>query len=134
MDALHLHVSTLIKSNNRKVYDGRFIEFLISEYFANGCLTPDRKSGICIKIRACYPLINMLNKEKPRPSQSTIDFLRQSHCGFEGNDPVVCCPILDMNKVRIISFLDLIFFLIELYFLEDNSCKGKRRQRGKRTP
>lgn len=62
------------------------------------CLTPDEKNGLCIKIRSCKPLINLLEKEKPRPSQKTIDFLRKSHCGFEGNDPIVCCPVLEMNE------------------------------------
>lgn len=69
------------------------------EFLSAGCMTPDNKNGICIKIKSCNPLLNLLQKEKPRPSQATINFLRKSHCGFDGNDPVVCCPILEMLEV-----------------------------------
>ena len=76
------------------------------------CVTPDQKIGLCIKIRSCKPLINLLQKEKPRPSEKTIEFLRESHCGFEGIDPVVCCPKPEINDVSVPNNICTMFLLI----------------------
>ncbi|XP_046402808.1 serine protease easter-like isoform X2 [Ischnura elegans] len=54
------------------------------------CTNPDRMRGTCIGIRSCPPLLSAL-QAKPLP-QSTLDFLRRSQCGFQGRDPLVCCP------------------------------------------
>ncbi|XP_071450645.1 serine protease ea-like isoform X2 [Hetaerina americana] len=57
------------------------------------CTNPDRMRGTCIGIRSCPPLLSAL-QAKPLP-QSTLDFLRRSQCGFQGRDPLVCCPSSD---------------------------------------
>lgn len=57
----------------------------------SNCVMPNRAPGLCVGIRNCPPLLNLL---QARPLQSgTVDFLRESQCGFEGSDPRVCCPI-----------------------------------------
>jgi transmembrane serine protease 9 len=43
----------------------------------------------CVPIQECQQLLSLL-KQKPLPPQS-IQFLRQSQCGFEGRIPKVCC-------------------------------------------
>ena len=55
------------------------------------CTTPDSRQGNCISIKDCSPLISLLTQTRPVP-QAVLDFLRKSHCGFEGNNPRVCCP------------------------------------------
>ncbi|XP_071450630.1 serine protease ea-like isoform X2 [Hetaerina americana] len=49
--------------------------------------------GTCIGIRSCPPLLSAL-QTKPLP-QPTRDFLKRSQCGFQGKDPLVCCPTND---------------------------------------
>ncbi|XP_029171797.1 melanization protease 1-like isoform X2 [Nylanderia fulva] len=45
----------------------------------------------CINIRNCGPIITIL-RNSPRPLSSEIlQMLRNAQCGFEGNDPMVCC-------------------------------------------
>ncbi|XP_014611700.1 PREDICTED: uncharacterized protein LOC106790935 [Polistes canadensis] len=54
------------------------------------CNTPNGVAGSCINIRQCIPLIKLL-QERPLPPESE-NYLRQSQCGFEGQNPRVCCP------------------------------------------
>lgn len=54
-------------------------------------MTPNSALGMCIGIRSCPPLLNLL-QAKPYDT-AAIDFLRRSQCGFAGRDPRVCCPI-----------------------------------------
>ncbi|XP_054011033.1 transmembrane protease serine 9-like [Hylaeus anthracinus] len=56
----------------------------------SGCVTPNGVNGICIEIRQCQPLLNILQMQPLQPS--AVDFLKQSQCGFSGRDPLVCCP------------------------------------------
>ncbi|XP_076164420.1 CLIP domain-containing serine protease HP8-like [Ptiloglossa arizonensis] len=59
------------------------------------CVTPTGANGGCIAIRQCQPLLNILQM---RPLQTgAIDFLKQSQCGFQGRDPLVCCPLQNPN-------------------------------------
>lgn len=45
----------------------------------------------CINIRTCSKIITIL-KDSPRPLSSEIlQMLRDAQCGFDGNDPMVCC-------------------------------------------
>ncbi|XP_043255138.1 melanization protease 1-like [Colletes gigas] len=55
------------------------------------CLTPDGVNGVCIGIRQCPPLLNILQMQPLQ--EEAINFLRQSQCGFDGNTPRVCCLI-----------------------------------------
>lgn len=52
------------------------------------CVTPSRASGDCISVSLCPELTKNLD----------FNLLRQSICGFEGEEPKVCCPISG-NKV-----------------------------------
>lgn len=56
----------------------------------SGCLTPDSLPGTCKNIRECPPLLRILQSQPLVPA--AINFLRQSQCGFVGNNPKVCCP------------------------------------------
>ncbi|KAL2719171.1 venom protease-like [Vespula squamosa] len=57
------------------------------------CVNPLGSNGVCINIKQCQPLLQILQAQRPE----TIDFLRASVCGYEGNDPRVCCPNNDNN-------------------------------------
>lgn len=59
------------------------------------CTSINGRIGRCIIIRQCPELLNIL---QTRPLKSeTIDLLRQLQCGFDGNNPTVCCPIQNAN-------------------------------------
>ncbi|KAK6630239.1 hypothetical protein RUM43_014938 [Polyplax serrata] len=62
------------------------------------CLTPSGTQGICRKIINCKLLLRFLIKNKSKPNSRVIDFLRRSHCGFDGIHPVVCCPLLSGSE------------------------------------
>ncbi|XP_076682500.1 CLIP domain-containing serine protease HP8-like, partial [Andrena cerasifolii] len=64
-------------------------DFFFTEYVSN-CVTPTSAPGICIGIRVCPPLLNLIQAQPFDPAAA--DFLRKSVCGFEGRDPRVCCP------------------------------------------
>lgn len=53
------------------------------------CTTTNGAPGICIPIRQCTPIVNVLQSRPLTPQ--TIQLLRQLQCGFEGQDPRVCC-------------------------------------------
>ncbi|CAL1684473.1 unnamed protein product [Lasius platythorax] len=54
------------------------------------CQNPQGQPGICINIRNCQVLLNLLQSNPQNPEVG--NFLRSSVCGFEGRDPQVCCP------------------------------------------
>lgn len=59
------------------------------------CQSINGRIGRCIIIHQCSELLNIL---QTRPLKSeTIDLLRQLQCGFNGNNPKVCCPIQNTN-------------------------------------
>ncbi|EEB18115.1 tripsin, putative [Pediculus humanus corporis] len=60
---------------------------------SNGeCINPKGEKGYCRNINQCKSLLELLIKNKSRSNSRAIDYLRRSHCGFEGIHPVVCCP------------------------------------------
>lgn len=61
--------------------------FVISEL----CDSPAGLRGICLNIRMCEPLIELLRAQ----SEQGNVFLRNSVCGYDGRDPKVCCPIFN---------------------------------------
>ncbi|KAI4498470.1 hypothetical protein M0802_006405 [Mischocyttarus mexicanus] len=66
--------------------------FSISDAQSQGginCVTPNGLAGNCVNIRQCIPLIKLLQKRPLLPE--TENYLRQSQCGFEGQNPRVCC-------------------------------------------
>ncbi|KAG8283301.1 serine-type endopeptidase activity protein [Homalodisca vitripennis] len=50
------------------------------------CQTPSGSRGICINIRNCTELWDLLVKSGP------TSHIRSSQCGYEDMDPKVCCP------------------------------------------
>lgn len=60
----------------------------------HSCQNPEGRSGLCINIRNCSALLNLL-QSYPQ-NQKVINFLRSSVCGFKDRDPWVCCPT-DIN-------------------------------------
>ncbi len=49
----------------------------------NECQTPDGLLGTCSLLTSCPSLVDLLSV----PSPGTLNFLRQSICGYEGFDP-----------------------------------------------
>ncbi|XP_034250850.1 uncharacterized protein LOC117651155 [Thrips palmi] len=54
------------------------------------CYTPEDQAGTCIPVVQCPPLVALL-RQRPVPPES-VQFLRNSQCGFQANIPLVCCP------------------------------------------
>ncbi|XP_063992075.1 venom protease-like [Diachasmimorpha longicaudata] len=52
------------------------------------CVNPLGRSGICINVRECEPLLELLRRD----GNSAGNFLRRSVCRFDGSNPIVCCP------------------------------------------
>lgn len=57
------------------------------------CFTPNDMNGVCINIKRCPYLRNLL--ETQRKNNTVLAYLRNSACGYEGRDPKVCCPLED---------------------------------------
>ncbi|KDR18888.1 venom protease-like isoform X2 [Zootermopsis nevadensis] len=57
---------------------------------SDGCTNPSGRAGMCLNIKQCSPLLNLLRQQ--RQIAGVADFLRASACGYEGSDPKVCCP------------------------------------------
>lgn len=53
-------------------------------------MTPDNLNGLCQPVRTCTVLVELLQTQRKNPE--VINFLRRSHCGYAGRDPLVCCP------------------------------------------
>lgn len=68
---------------------GFFIGF---EHAENQCQTPSGEKGSCIPLRECTPMYSILTTAKSKGSEvseSDKSYLRQIHCGFNGNHPLV---------------------------------------------
>lgn len=50
--------------------------------FNADCRTPDRRPGRCIRLTSCTALRQGVSRNR----------LRRYFCGFEGDEPKVCCP------------------------------------------
>lgn len=72
------------------VLEALLFSFATTQYQGQ-CATPDNAAGFCIGLRQCPGLLNILQSRPLKPG--AIDFLKQSQCGFDGNDPRVCCPV-----------------------------------------
>lgn len=57
------------------------------------CFMPNNVNGNCINIQNCDPIIRALQNQNKPLTQEMIDFLKAFQCGFDGNNPKVCCPI-----------------------------------------
>nr|AAL31706.1 coagulation factor-like protein 3 [Hyphantria cunea] len=52
------------------------------------CDTIDGGVGSCISLYNCQSYVNLAKKA----TAQSMQILRKAHCGFEGNNPKVCCP------------------------------------------
>lgn len=55
----------------------------------NSCTTPHQKAGICISLRECGSLLQLLKKPVPA---NHVTYLRSSVCGYSSFLPNICCP------------------------------------------
>ncbi|CAK1545386.1 unnamed protein product [Leptosia nina] len=58
--------------------------------FKDTCKTVDGGDGTCVRIQGCEQYYQLLRNPRDK---AVIDILRKSQCGFEGQDPKVCCPL-----------------------------------------
>ncbi|CAK9830131.1 Venom serine protease Bi-VSP [Anthophora retusa] len=52
------------------------------------CVTPNQQPGICLNIKVCEPLKNLLQTQ----GMAAGDYLRKSLCSYENRQAIVCCP------------------------------------------
>nr|CAH7714361.1 unnamed protein product [Callosobruchus chinensis] len=76
-----------------------FLIFVVSTGFArietDHCITPELKPGRCIVLQDCRQIFDMANDLLTPMTVERLNFLIRSQCGFLGNNPKVCCPIVD---------------------------------------
>ncbi|XP_061725123.1 venom serine protease Bi-VSP-like isoform X2 [Cydia pomonella] len=58
--------------------------------FEETCTTVDNEVGSCISVTDCQPYLKLIQESRSNPN--ALRLLRQAHCGFQGNNPKVCCP------------------------------------------
>lgn len=56
--------------------------------------TPNREEGICIPVKSCPPILNVLRSE----GINARSFVKQFHCGFQGETPLVCCVFSNIQQ------------------------------------
>ncbi|XP_047993674.1 uncharacterized protein LOC125232099 isoform X1 [Leguminivora glycinivorella] len=61
-----------------------------SGIFQETCTTVENEVGSCISVMDCRPYLKLIQESRSNPN--ALRLLRQAHCGFQGNDPKVCCP------------------------------------------
>uniref|UniRef100_A0A336LNH5 CSON015051 protein n=1 Tax=Culicoides sonorensis TaxID=179676 RepID=A0A336LNH5_CULSO len=57
-------------------------------HIKDACIDPLRRSGVCIGIRSCKHISNIL---RGKVDTTQRIFLKESQCGWEGTYPKVCC-------------------------------------------
>lgn len=63
-------------------------------YTEDSCLDPYQRTGQCISIKACPPLVEIL---KRKVTTSERNLLQRSQCGWDDNIPRVCCANTDVR-------------------------------------
>ncbi|XP_063538591.1 serine proteinase stubble-like isoform X1 [Cydia strobilella] len=61
-----------------------------SGIFQETCTTVENEVGSCISVTDCQPYLKLIQESRSNPN--ALRLLRQAHCGFQGNNPKVCCP------------------------------------------
>ncbi|KAF7399196.1 hypothetical protein HZH68_007788 [Vespula germanica] len=74
----------------RALYIAALVLFFKNTNAQERCVTPTKNNGICINIKNCTQIVNILINQKPL-TQEIQEFLRASQCGFEGTIPKICC-------------------------------------------
>ncbi|XP_039760066.1 uncharacterized protein LOC120633784 [Pararge aegeria] len=65
--------------------------------FHDTCPTIDNGVGTCRNIKECPLYVKLLTEA--RSNSAAVQVLRRVHCGFDGNTPKVCCPLLPIPTV-----------------------------------
>lgn len=65
--------------------------------FSTECTTPKNERGVCIHLTSCPILLKVLNHRIKTKSDDDLNFLRTSHCGFDGRQAKVCCPLKEIS-------------------------------------
>ncbi|KAF2889428.1 hypothetical protein ILUMI_16745 [Ignelater luminosus] len=68
---------------------------ILSKTRAESCETPNDESAECVSLHSCSVLLDAINK-----NITSLNFIRQSLCGFNGADAMVCCGSLTNFKNR----------------------------------
>jgi len=63
----------------------------IPDTIHNVCETPKRQPGVCLLIRSCPEVLQLLHPE--RRTTENLLYVMSSHCGYKGESSVVCCPL-----------------------------------------
>ncbi|KAL4705221.1 hypothetical protein ACJJTC_000219 [Scirpophaga incertulas] len=66
------------------------ITYFLFDLLEDSCTTVDNGPGSCITLLQCPPYLKLVQESRSNPK--AIQLLRRAHCGFEGNNPKVCCP------------------------------------------
>lgn len=66
--------------------------FSCTFYLAQDCITPDGTGGNCINFRFCNFIVNLIIQNQQKRNEAIEAYIKKSICGYDGNDPKVCCP------------------------------------------
>ncbi|XP_060849912.1 venom protease-like [Rhopalosiphum padi] len=75
-----------------------FMIGMVTAQSSNECNTPNFEKGVCIDVKSCPKLLNLIENQRHVPS--VLDFLRKSICGFEGKIRKMCCA-LESNETTV---------------------------------
>lgn len=81
---LFLCLSVCIWSKDQENY-----EYCIN-HAESPCRTPDGLNGTCVVLQQCRPLYRLIRSGSISPEQR--QYLRDSQCGRDGTNILVCCP------------------------------------------
>lgn len=107
--------------------------FMITRAFAetDSCTTYKGTRGMCVNIKQCPFLLNLLKRRKLLPKNYVLQRLNQSQCGFERLDPKVCCSIELTESIESVAPLTAsVSDETVVTSPERNTCKTANRNEG----
>ncbi|XP_078036062.1 melanization protease 1-like isoform X2 [Augochlora pura] len=81
--------NTYRRSMTRRILLSVLVILLLQRCTAQRCNTPENRPGLCINVRNCQRVVQLL-QQKPL-TKETLNYLRSLQCDFEGKVPKVCC-------------------------------------------
>lgn len=67
--------------------------------------SPSVQQCNCVNLKDCKTIIELLRKQQKPLSELLIKFLRDSTCGFNNHEPLICCPKFLNNESDISSMV-----------------------------
>ncbi|XP_055691133.1 uncharacterized protein LOC129794355 [Lutzomyia longipalpis] len=67
------------------------------------CITPEGQAGVCVDIKECAHLLNILTKT-PLSDEDT-KYLQERQCGFVNGTATVCCDVEEKREKRSVNSL-----------------------------